>query len=466
MNNKVEIIKIHGIPHIKKGDNISQIILDNLENNNIEIENKDILIIAQKIISKSLGLVKDLRKIKPRKEALRIFNKINSIIREPNLPVKDPELIEIILDESNELIKINHVLITETKHGFVCANAGIDKSNIKGQNNVTLLPDDPDKEAKKIKEIIKERIGKNIAVIISDSFGRPFRNGSVGVALGVAGIEPLLDKRGCKDLYGKILRSTIIAQIDNLSSAAQLIMGESNEGIPIALIRGYNFKLSDNSSIKSILREKKKDLFRQENVERVIEDLLKNRRSYKLKFANKDVNEDLIINCINIARYAPSAHNKQLWKYIILEKQNRKELIDNMNQKLKDDLEKDDKSEKFIKNKINKTRSHFLEAPFLILLSLDCSEIDEYSDLKRNNNEFLLGIQGISASAIYFLLALESKGLNSCWYSAPLFAEEVVQKTLNLPKNFKPIAFFTIGYPKKKILAQPRKKIDEIIYKI
>ena len=463
MNIKIEIIGIEGIPLIKKGDDISLIILEKLKQNNIELKKNDILVVAQKIISKSLGLIEDLRNIHPSNEAMEIFNKIKTKVKELKLPIKNPELIQLILNESKELLKAEHVLITETKHGFICANAGIDKSNIMGENYISLLPKDPDKEAKIIRDLIKQYTGKEIAVIISDSFGRPFRKGSIGVALGVAGIYPLLDKRGSNDLYGKELQTTLVAQVDNLASAAQLLMGETDEGIPVILIRGYNFELNKNASIKSILREKKYDLFIQKN-ENIIKNLLKNRRSYKSNYSNKEVDKNLIINCIKISNWAPRAHNRQLGKYIIIEKKTRKNLIDKMNFKLNEDLRGDNKSEDIIKKKINRTRNSFLEAPFLILLCLDSSELDNYPDITRNNNEFLLGVQSISTSAIYFLLALESKGLSACWYSAPLFAGESVQKTLNLPNNFKPMAFFTIGYAKKKMKPKPHKNIEDIIH--
>ncbi|MBY9005413.1 MAG: coenzyme F420-0:L-glutamate ligase [Candidatus Lokiarchaeota archaeon] len=448
--NKIELIGVQGIPLINKGDDISNIILEKLDENNIILRNNDILVIAQIIISKSLGLVQKLNDIKPSQKAKTIFYEIEKKVKEANLPFKNPNLIQAILNESKEILKAEHVLITETKHGFICANAGIDSSNVKGKDNISFLPEDSDKEAKIIKESIKRQLKVDIAVIISDSFGRPFRKGTIGVALGSAGIEPLLDKRGYKDLYGKELRTTLIGQVDNLASSAQLIMGESNEGLPIVLIRGYNFYIKDNTSIKSILREKKYDLFSRKN-ESVIENLLKGRKSYKSRFIKREINENLIKFCIKISEWAPKAHNRCLGKYLIVKKTQRKDLIDMMNQKLYEDLRRDDKPQEFIINKIKKTRIAFLEAPILILLCLDSSKLDPYLDEERKNNEFLIGVQSVSASAIYFILALESKGLKSCWYSAPLFASEIVQNILKLSETLKPMAFFTIGYPKKVI---------------
>ena len=244
-----------------------------------------------------------------------------------NVPPKDPQIVQLILDESNELVRISHVMIVETKHGFVCANAGIDRSNVEGENTVTLLPEYPDEEAKKITENLKDLVGKNIAVIISDSFGRPFRRGSVGVAIGLSGIEAVLDKRGTHDLYGKELRSTIVGQVDNLASAAQLVMGEADEGMPVIIIRGYSFEKGTKSSINQILREKESDLFRRE----YLSSTLKTRRSYKFNYSQRPLERTVLKECINIARWAPSAHNGQYWRYFIMDKnESRRKLIDDM----------------------------------------------------------------------------------------------------------------------------------------
>jgi len=467
MNGKkgIEILGLKGIPLVKKGDNIPKIILNSLKDNDISLKDKDIVVIAQSLVSKSIGQIRNLDDITPTEKANEIFNILTPKAAQLSLPKKDPQLIQLIIDEAKEIIKTEHVLITETKHGFVCADAGIDKSNIKGNRNVTLLPKDSDHEAEKIRESLKQKTKKEVAVLISDSFGRSFRVGAVGVSIGVSGIDAILDLRGRKDLYGYEMQSTIMGQVDSLASAAQLVMGESNEGIPVVIIRGYNFEYNEKSTIKSILRNKDIDLFRESENAKLTK-FLKNRRSYKFPFANKRVEREVIEECIEIARWAPSAHNGQHWRYIILEKQVlREKLINKMNQKLRYDLENDNKPEKFIKNKINKTKMNFTKAPFLILLCLDKSELEEYPDDERQQNEFILGIQSVSSSATYFLLALELKKLASCWYCAPIFAKEIIKETLNLPESYVPMAFFTVGYSLKTVHAPSRKKLQDVIYK-
>ncbi len=382
------------------------------------------------------------------------------------LPIKSPELIQAILDEANKIIKHEHVLITETKHGFICADAGIDKSNIEGKGTISLLPENPDRDAEIIRKTLKMKTQKKVAVIISDSFGRAFRLGALGTAIGVSGINPIRDYRGKKDLFGYELQTTMVGQVDSLAAAAQLVMGESDEGIPIALIRGYKFDYNEKTTIKPILRKKENDLFRDDTGDK-IKNILKSRRSYKLPFANINIDKEIIKECIEIARWAPSAHNGQFWRYIILERDKlRENLIENMNNKLQQDLRKDGKSKDFIKSKVEKTSRSFLQAPILILLCLDTSDLEKYPDLKRNQIEFLLGTQSISSSATYLLLAIEMQKLAACWYCAPLFAKDVVKNSLKLPEKYIPMAFFTVGYPLNTIKTPNRKKLNEIIYEI
>jgi len=467
MRGKIEIIGVEDIPLIKTGDNIPLIIFNALPKNSISLEDGDIVIIAQTIISKSLGRLRNIGDIIPSQEAIDLHEIMAPLIRKNNLPDKSPELIQAILDESISVLKAEHVMIVETNHGFICANAGIDKSNIGKGDVISLLPLDSDKEAEKIRISLENFTKKKIAVLISDSFGRSFRVGSVGVTIGVSGISPLLDKRGSKDLYGKELQSTIVGQIDNLSSAAQLIMGEADEGLPVIIIRGYKYSMIEKSSINKILRKSELDLFKKKTMNGNFETILKSRRSYKSDFNNKEINIKMIEDCIDVARWAPSAHNGQFWRYIIIEKGKiRESLIEKMNSKLKEDLILESKSDTYVFKKINKTRNQFLNSPYLILLCMDTHDLEAYSDTTRDFNEYIMGVQSVSASATYLLLALENKGLSACWYCAPLFAKNIIMEVLKLPSSFVPMAFFTVGYSTKTTQKPYRKELNDIIFKI
>ena len=467
MKEKIEIIGVEDIPLIKPGDNIPLIIFNALTKNSISLEDGDIVIIAQTIISKSLGRLRNLGDIIPSQEAIDLHEKMTPLIRKNNLPDKGPELIQAILDESKSVLKAEHVMIVETNHGFICANAGIDKSNIGKGDVISLLPLDSDKEAEKIRISLENFTKKKIAVLISDSFGRSFRLGAIGVALGVSGISPILDKRGCKDLYGKELQSTIVGQIDNLASAAQLIMGEADEGLPVVIIRGYKYSIMEKSSIKKILRKSELELFKENTINGNFETILKSRRSYKSGFNDKEISIKMIEDCIDVARWAPSAHNGQFWRYTIIEKGKiRESLINKMNSKLKEDLISEGKSDNYIFKKINKTRNQFLNSPYLILLCMDTLNLETNSNNNQDFNEYVMGVQSVSASATYLLLALENKGLSACWYCAPLFAKKIIMEALKLPSSFVPMAFFTVGYSTKTIQEPYRKELNDIIFKI
>ena len=251
-NTQIIPILIHD--DISLGDDIAGLIIKSISEKNESLRENDVVVITHKIISKAEGKIIDLSKIVPSEES----NKISSDTG------KDPSLIELIISQSNEIIKIERdIIITETKHGFVCANAGIDASNVGNlSNHVVLLPDNPDESARKIRNDIKSRTNMNVSVIISDTFGRPFRKGQVNIAIGIAGIDPIKSYIGKTDMYGNTLRVTEIAIADEIASAAELVMGKSSR-IPVAIVRGYNYMSGDgDSSISKITRSKKDDLFR------------------------------------------------------------------------------------------------------------------------------------------------------------------------------------------------------------
>ena len=250
----LEIISVKGISIIKKGDLLSDIILECLKQMNQEIHDGDILVIAETAISKAEGKIIELNNIIPSSNALKLAAKTG----------KRPELVEAILQESKEIIKVGpNFIISETKHGFICANAGIDESNI-DEGLATPIPEDPDRSAYQIMRRIKDSTSRDIAVIISDTQGRAFREGAIGTAIGVSGMYPLWDRSGETDLYGKELKTTSIAVADELASAASIVMGQANEGIPVVLIRGlsyFNQLKNDFANIKPLIRPKKNDVF-------------------------------------------------------------------------------------------------------------------------------------------------------------------------------------------------------------
>lgn len=247
---KIEIIPIQGIPEIREGDDIARIIFEYATSSGIGVKQNDIFVVKQKIVSKAEGRLVRISKVKPSAEALNIARE----------NAKDPRLVEIILREARRIVRAERgVIITETKHGFVCANSGVDRSNVP-RGFACLLPVDPDESARKIRESLESLSSRKVAVIISDTFGRPWRKGQVDVAIGCSGIEPILSYRGMKDRYGYTLRVTEPAIADEIASAAELASGKLSF-VPVVVVRGLKFKRSE-AGAKSIVMEREKDLFK------------------------------------------------------------------------------------------------------------------------------------------------------------------------------------------------------------
>jgi coenzyme F420-0:L-glutamate ligase / coenzyme F420-1:gamma-L-glutamate ligase len=251
--NAVQVIAVENLPLIKKGDNLGQLIVEAAKKQNTPIQEKDVIVVTHVAVSKAEGNVINLDEITPSERAKEIAEKIN----------KDPAMVEVILQETKDIVRIGqNSIITETKSGVICANAGVDRSNVSGDRNVVPLPKNPNASAQNIRQEIKRLTGANVAVIVSDTHGRPFRMGEINVTVGVAGIKPIRDRRGEKDLFGYVLRIKQTAIADELSSAAELVIGQANEGIPAAIIRGYKYQTAENASATELTRPKEKDLFR------------------------------------------------------------------------------------------------------------------------------------------------------------------------------------------------------------
>ncbi len=244
----LQIIPVKVSSEIKPGDDLVEILLKTKAGR--ELKEGDILVFTQKIISKQEGQKIDLTKIRPTLLAIGIASAYK----------KDPRIVQLILDETKRIIRMkNGIIISQTRHGLVCANAGIDESNME-KGFATLLPKDSDSSAQKIRRRIKTRTGKNVVVIISDTFGRPFREGQTDVAIGVSGISPIVDYEGKQDNFKRVLRVTAIAIADEISSATELVRGKTL-CTPIAIVRNYKFD-KKNGTLQDLLRVKSLDLFR------------------------------------------------------------------------------------------------------------------------------------------------------------------------------------------------------------
>jgi coenzyme F420-0:L-glutamate ligase/coenzyme F420-1:gamma-L-glutamate ligase len=250
----VRIVGLLGIPFVKADDDLASIILDTVETSNVKIDDGDVFVIAQKIVSKAEGRLVELDAVEASPEATKIAEASG----------RDQRLVELVLSESKRLLKASQqTIIVEDKRGLVNINAGIDKSNVEGRNQYSLLPTDPDRSARRIRSRIMRSTGRDIAVIISDTYSRPFRRGQVNFAIGVAGLDPFFDYRGRDDLFGYVMQVKFTAVADELACAAELVMGQGKEATPVVIIKGFRRIVLDESfSSKDLLIEENEDLFR------------------------------------------------------------------------------------------------------------------------------------------------------------------------------------------------------------
>lgn len=254
---RLTLSAVAGIPLIQEGDNLAEIIFQAARDCDLTFEDGDVLVLAQKIVSKAEGRLVNLTTVTPSAKAMEMAAFLD----------KRPELVELILQESAEVLRTRPgTIIIQHKAGFVCANAGIDHSNVRGpwgEDNdwVLLLPEDSDRSAERIRKQLEEKTGKRLAVLIIDSHGRAWRNGIVGTAIGLSGMPGLVDMRGTEDMNGYKMRVTTIAAADELGAAASLLMGQTSEGTPVVHARGFPYPLREGS-VTELIRDKEKDLFR------------------------------------------------------------------------------------------------------------------------------------------------------------------------------------------------------------
>jgi len=246
--NGIQVLPITGIPEISSGDDLADVLISL---SSLNLENGDILVVTHKIVAKAEGRIVDLGTVDPSVLAKQFAREYG----------KDPRQIEVVLRETRRIVRMDRgVIISETHHGFVCANAGVDASNILDEDSVCLLPVDPDASARRIRETLSERLELELAVIVSDSFGRAWRFGITDIAIGVSGMNPLVDYRGQKDEHGRLMDASVLAVADEISGAAELVMGKT-DGVPAAIVRGYDYERGVGVG-KDLIMPPERDMFR------------------------------------------------------------------------------------------------------------------------------------------------------------------------------------------------------------
>jgi coenzyme F420-0:L-glutamate ligase/coenzyme F420-1:gamma-L-glutamate ligase len=249
---EIRIVGLPGIPEVRPGDDLPALITHVADAAGLAFEDGDVLVVTQKIVSKAEGRIVDLATVRPSPFAEKYAAEFE----------KDARQIEVVLSESRRIVRQQHgVMICETRHGFICANAGVDASNVEKTGTVCLLPVDSDASARAIRKAVRDGFGIDVAVIISDTFGRPWREGHVNFAIGIAGIAPVIDYAGVIDPAGYELRVTQMCAVDELAAAAELVHGKLDR-VPVAVIKGATYTRSDDASIAALIRPAERDLFR------------------------------------------------------------------------------------------------------------------------------------------------------------------------------------------------------------
>jgi coenzyme F420-0:L-glutamate ligase/coenzyme F420-1:gamma-L-glutamate ligase len=449
-------VALEGIPAVKPGDDLVEIILNALAISAETLQNGDVLVITQKIVSKAQNRFVRLDAVEPSAEAERVARIVN----------KDSRLVELILRESTDIVRHRRdVLIVAHKLGLVMANAGIDQSNIQHDSSddttALLLPEDPDATCAQIRAALRERTGADAAVIISDSHGRPFRSGTVGVAIGASGLSTLVDLRGASDLFGRQLKSTDVASADEIASAASLLMGQANEGRPLVLARGLLHTPGEGTAA-GLVRSKSTDLFRASPAADAL-DLIAGRRSIR-RYTPEPVSDEIIEKILNAAANAPSAHNRQPWRFAVIKEASIKQrLARSMGDRLRHDRAQDGDSPETIEADVIRSEARIVGAPIAILVALTIDDMDSYPDSRRAAAEYQMAVQSTAMAMQNLTLAAHALGLGASIMCAPLFCPDEVRDALTLPASWNPQALVTLGYPANTGTTRPRRPLDDVV---
>ncbi|MEW6452325.1 MAG: coenzyme F420-0:L-glutamate ligase [Pseudomonadota bacterium] len=452
----LSVVALDGIPLVSRSDDLCAIVLKGLQASSQKLRDGDVLVIAQKIVSKIQGRVVPLDTVSPSAAAIQLAGEVQ----------KDPRVVQLILDESTEVVrKRPGVLIVEHRLGFVLANAGIDFSNLdqrsEGDQFALLLPEDPDATCAELREALREKTGEDVAVIINDSHGRAFRNGTVGVAIGVAGLEALSDLRGRNDLFGRRLQTSEVGTADEIASAASLLMGQAEEGRPIVLIRGWPPENAEGSA-RQLVRPKRIDLFRgDDRVE--WPSVATSRRTFR-RYKPDPVPQGALDRILEIAVHAPSAHNRQPWRFVVLrELEAREKLAKAMGERLREDRLRDGDAADVVQADYKRSVQRITNAPTAILVCSTVDDMDIYSDERRSAAERQMAMQSTAMAMQNLLLTAHAEGLGASIMCAPLFCPDTVRSNLKLRSTWEPQALITLGYPAGEPKLFARRPLPEVV---
>ena len=423
--NTISLVGLEGLPEFVFGNDLALIIMTNCE-----LNDGDILVVTSKIVSKVEGRV-----------------------------VTAPSRAAAIADESVRVVaQRDETVISQTRHGFVMAAAGVDASNLP-VGRVALLPLDPDASARDLRTKLAAATGKRIAVVITDTFGRPWRDGLIDQAIGCAGLAVTDDYRGKHDGFGNELRASVTAVADEIASASELVRSKLSQ-IPVAIIRGLERYVTDDEGpgVASLIRNASDDWFRLGHRE-----VITSRRTVR-DFSDQPVDDLLIRDAIGAAITAPAPHHSEPWRFAVVQSADaRKNLLNAMARAWRADLRQDGLSEESIDMRVD--RGAFLySAPVLVVPCLVKTAMHEYPDALRNGAEDAMFTLSGGAAIENFLLFLNAEGVSSAWVSAALFCASVAKEVLNLQQHWEPLGTIAVGYAASTPKPRSAKNVDNFFH--
>ena len=410
---KIEVIPVTGLPEISRGDDLAALLVSHAE-----IHDGDVVVVAQKIVSKSEGRVIEIDPADQKAERARVA----------------------ATETARIVARRGDVLIAQTHHGFVCANAGVDASNVL-PGTLALLPLDPDGSAERLRTALLNA-GIRAGVVISDTFGRAWRIGQTNVALGAAGIRAVRDHRGEKDSFGLELEATIIAVADEIAGAAELVMGKS-DGIPVAIVRGIEGAAGEGSA-RDLIRPPEEDLFAVAGV-----DVVEMRRSVRT-FAERPVPDEVVARAIEAAATAPAPHGSRgarPWRFVWLKSPGaRPPFLAALRDAWRADLSADGTDEATIARRLARSDEVLSKAPVLLACFVSLADADDYPDEPRARAERDMFVAAGGAAVQNLMVALAAQAVGSCWISSSMFAPEVAARALGLGAGWLAIGCVAAGY--------------------
>jgi len=414
----IQIMPVRGIPEVGEGDDLADLIGEALAAEGVGLHDGDVVAVTQKVVSKAEGRL-----------------------------VPDGERkAEWVAKEAHRVVaRRGGMVIAETGHGFVCANAGVDASNV-AEGLLSLLPEDPDGSAERIRAGLRRRTGRTVGVVVTDTFGRPWRRGLVNVAIGCAGLPSLVDLRGTPDHLGRLLEVTVVALADEVAAAAGLVMGKADR-VPAAVVRGVTHpEVSGPGRARDLVRDPADDLFRWSPLQAI-----STRRTIR-EFGEGEVPREALLESVAAALTAPvphgSRHRARPWVWVLLDRgSTRRRLLGAMAAAWRRDLEGDRVLEATILRRVARSDALLSEAPVLAVPFLSLGAADDYPDPRRREAERDMFLLATGAGVQNFMLALHAQGYASCWISSSLFCKEEAAEALGLGPEWLAMGSVACGPP-------------------